>query len=297
MSDLDCRNELVARERRGELSAAERVALDAHLGQCASCRLSRLVGRDFEAEATLEPDDGARIARLSATAEHWAVGRAGSGSTVPLKRRRARVALFAISAALAAVGASAARGTWSDMFGEADSKTPPAPAPKTQSPAERTMVVARPPTETTAPTNDAARAGPEPKQRIERAPSESAASLFKDASGARRDGDGDRAIALYRRLQNEFPSSPEAGLSALPLGGLLLDRGEARSALAQFDRHVRSAQGSRLLPEALYGRGRSLAALGNQPEERRTWKRLLDQFPESPYSGHARRRLGELTAD
>ena len=75
MSDLDCRNELVARERRGELSASERVALDAHLAQCVSCRLSRLLGADFEAEATLEPDDGARIARLSATAERWAAGR------------------------------------------------------------------------------------------------------------------------------------------------------------------------------------------------------------------------------
>src|SRR5262245_21947170 len=118
MNDLDCRNELVARERRGELSPSERVALDAHLAQCASCRLSRLLGHDFEVEATLEPDDGARIARLSASAERWAAGRASSASTVPLKRRRARVALFAIAAALAAVGASAARGTWSEIFGD-----------------------------------------------------------------------------------------------------------------------------------------------------------------------------------
>ena len=31
MSDFECRNELVPRERAGELSSAERVALDAHL--------------------------------------------------------------------------------------------------------------------------------------------------------------------------------------------------------------------------------------------------------------------------
>ena len=124
-------------------------------------------------------------------------------------------------------------------------------------------------------------------------PHETAASLLTDASAARRAGETDRAIALYRRLENEFPKSPEAGLAALPLGGLLLDRGEARAALAEFDRHVRGGQ-SRLLPEALYGRGRSLAALGNRGEERRTWARLLDQFPQSPYAGHARRRLAEL---
>lgn len=294
MSDFECRNELVARERRGELSPPERVALDAHLAQCTSCRLSRLLGRDFEAEATLEPDDGGRIARLSATAERWA---AGSSRTVPLKRRRARIALFAIAAALAAVGASAARGTWSEMFGERESKTLPAAPPHEKAPVERATAPARPTTDAKVEANDTVREEREPKKRVEPASSDSAASLFQDASSARRDGNADRAIALYRRLQNEFPSSPEAGLSALPLGGLLLDRGEARSALSQFDRHVKSAQSGRLLPEALYGRGRALAALGNRSEERRTWTRLLEQYPESPYSGHARRRLTELSGD
>ena len=296
MSDLDCRNELVARERRGELSASERVALDAHLVQCASCRLSRLLGRDFEAEAPLEPDDGARIARLSASAERWAAGR-GSVSTAPLKRRRARVALFAIAAALAAVGASAARGTWSELFGETESKARPVSPKDAPVPTPRAKAPSSPAAEPKVQVNDAPRDEREPRKRGEQVPNESAASLFKNASGARREGDAERAIALYRRLQKEFPSSPEAGLSALPLGGLLLDRREARAALAEFDRHVRSAPGSRLLPEALYGRGRSLAALGNRTEERRTWTRLLDQFPESPYTGHARRRLAELGAD
>jgi tetratricopeptide (TPR) repeat protein len=285
------------RERHGELAVSERVALDAHLAQCASCRLSRLLGRDFEAEATLEPDDGARIARLSASAERWARGRTSSASTVPLKRRRARVALFAIAAVLAAVGASAARGTWSGLFAESESKTLPVSPRNAPLVAPRAKLLPAPAAEPKVQANDAARDERAPRKAAEQVSSESAASLFKAASGARRNGDAGRAIGLYRRLQNEFPSSPEAGLSALPLGGLLLDRGEARAALAEFDRHVRGAPGSRLLPEALYGRGRSLAALGNRAEERRTWTRLLDQFPESPYTGHARRRLAELGAD
>ena len=293
MSDLECRNELVARERRGELSPAERVALDAHFGHCASCRLSRLIGRDFDAEAKLETDDGARIAGLSALAERWAAGRVGPVTTVPLKRRRVRIALVAVAAVLAAVGASAARGTFSEMFSRSESEPS-----RTTAPARATLERANPGAQRTAIASNAqanvAREAAGPRTRAPQAPTESAASLFKDASSARRTGDAERAIALYRRLQNDFPSSPEASLATLPLGGLLLDRGEARSALTQFDRHVRGAPGSRLLPEALYGRGRSLAALGNRSEEQRTWTRLLDQFPESPYAGHARRRLSEL---
>jgi TolA-binding protein len=297
MSDLECRNELVARERRGELSPAERVALDAHFGHCPSCRLSRLLGRDFDAEAKLETDDGARIAGLSALAERWAAGRVGPVPTVPLKRRRARITLLAVAAVLAAVGASAARGTFSEMFGGSDSEPSRTTAPAPVATLERANPAAqRVATASNAEANVAQEAAG-PRTRAPQAPTESAASLFKDASSARRTGDAERAIALYRRLQSDFPSSPEAGLAALPLGGLLLDRGEARSALTQFDRHVRGAPGSRLLPEALYGRGRSLAALGNRSEEQRTWTRLLDQFPESPYAGHARRRLSELKPD
>jgi tetratricopeptide (TPR) repeat protein len=294
MNDLECRNELVARERRGELSPAERVALDAHFGHCASCRLSRLLGRDFDAEAKLETDDGARIAGLSALAERWAAGRVGPVPTVPLKRRRVRIALLAVAAVLAAVGASAARGTFSEMFGSSESEPSRASAPVPAPPRERANPGAERTLGASNGESNVAREAFGPRTRASQAPTESAASLFKDASSARRTGDAERAIALYRRLQNDFPSSPEAGLATLPLGGLLLDRGEARSALTQFDRHVRGAPSSRLLPEALYGRGRSLAALGNRSEEQRTWSRLLDQFPESPYAGHARRRLSEL---
>ena len=104
MNDFECRNELVPRERAGELSSAERVALDAHLAQCGSCRLSRLLGRDFDAEATLEAGDGSRIAALSAAAERWAHGSTAAVAAVPVKRKRARIALLAMAAALAGCG-------------------------------------------------------------------------------------------------------------------------------------------------------------------------------------------------
>ncbi|HEX6766910.1 MAG TPA: tetratricopeptide repeat protein, partial [Polyangiaceae bacterium] len=187
---------------------------------------------------------------------------------------------------------SAAAGGWSKMFGDAE----PQPAPSVPSGVAPAPLAKPAPQIAVAPQVQNGEQAPERAEPETRQPTTlaSAATLLADASNARRAGDVERAIALYRRLEREFPSSPEAGLAALPLGGLLLDRGEARSALAQFDRHVRSGRGSRLLPEALYGRGRSLAALGNRSEERRTWTTLLEQFPESPYAGHARRRLAEL---
>lgn len=122
----------------------------------------------------------------------------------------------------------------------------------------------------------------------------SAGDLLRQARDAKTDGRAAQAIALYRRLQNEFPASSEALVAAVPLGRLLLDRSSARAALAEFDRYLGGAAGGALVPEALYGRAQAQARLGEQDAERASWRRLLASYPDSPYSALARRRLTEL---
>jgi TolA-binding protein len=122
----------------------------------------------------------------------------------------------------------------------------------------------------------------------------SAAEMLRQASNARRSGDAPRAMRLYRGLQHDHPDSSEAVLSSVGLGGLLLDQRSPRSALIEFDAYLGSSRGGELVPEALYGRGRALAALGDRQEERRTWQRLLTDFPGSAYGPWARRRLADL---
>ena len=122
-----------------------------------------------------------------------------------------------------------------------------------------------------------------------------AATLLRDAGDARRGGSSEEAITLLRRLQQEFPESREAILSSVPLGGLLLSKGLGQAALSQFDRYLTpSSSRAALVPEALYGRGRALALMGDRAEERRTWERLLSDFPQNAYGPWAHRRLSEL---
>jgi TolA-binding protein len=118
--------------------------------------------------------------------------------------------------------------------------------------------------------------------------------MLRQASNARRSGDAARATRLYRSLQHDFPDSSEAVLSSVALGGLLLEQRSPRSALIEFDAYLGSSRGGELVPEALYGRARALAALGDRQEERRTWQRLLTDFPGSAYGPWARRRLADL---
>ncbi len=122
----------------------------------------------------------------------------------------------------------------------------------------------------------------------------SATALLAEAGRARAEGQLDRAASLYRRLQREFPGTPEALVSTVPLGRLLLDSGSARAALAAFDGYLRGMPRGPLVAEALYGKGRALEALGDGVEERRTWERLVTDQAGSAYAPHARRRLAAL---
>jgi TolA-binding protein len=118
-----------------------------------------------------------------------------------------------------------------------------------------------------------------------------AKSLFKAANDARKAGQSGRALATYRRLQQSFPSSPEARLSFVLSGRLLLSQGQAAQALSQFDRYLGMGSPGGLGEEALWGKAQALSRLGRASEERAVWRTLLDRYPESVYAPAARRRL------
>ncbi|MGC4067449.1 MAG: tetratricopeptide repeat protein [Polyangiaceae bacterium] len=125
------------------------------------------------------------------------------------------------------------------------------------------------------------------------APGETAAQLFAAANLARRARDTDRATALYERLQQLFPGSPEARECSLFLGTLQLERAPA-AALRQFRRYGAETS-SAFAADALWGEARALRILGRTQEERDALSRLVVSFPSAPFAEAARRRLKELS--
>jgi TolA-binding protein len=293
----DCRSELVAQARRGRLSEQGRLALDAHLDACAACRLAQEVTGDFDAADAVDLRDAARIRALSDLARRRARSRGG----------RISVRLRAVAAAAALVifcgSASAAVWWWRHPAPSRAMAAPPPARPSIAVAARaRAVAVVTASPQVAAPSAPVA---PVSRPRAGRAAARAVAlarpvdgataeSILQQATEARQKGERTRAAEIYRRLQREFPASPEAVLSAVPLGGLLLDDGLPRAALGEFDGYLGRAHGGALIPEALYGRARALGRLGDRPEERKTWARLCTDFPDSAYAPLGRRRLAEI---
>jgi TolA-binding protein len=124
------------------------------------------------------------------------------------------------------------------------------------------------------------------------APALDLAAIFAAANEARRAGQPDRAGGLYAELQRRFPDSREAQLSLVSYGRILLDRGRAAEALAQFQRYLQAEGGGILAAEALYGQARALTGLHREAEARRCWADLLSRFPDSIFADVARAQLG-----
>jgi TolA-binding protein len=313
----ECRSELVVRDRRGLLSPAERVALDAHLSACESCRVALELGRSFDMPETPELDDGARIQRLARAAETWTKRGRSPWRSVRARGLRTKTSVLLAACLVLSCGvAAAAFGTrpWLRIAG-VFSPTPPKSEKAVESPriAQQPAEVAVPPPaegdapgiEVPATADDVVPAarGPDPvtASKAHRAiatssePGEDAMATFRAANDARRRGESNVAVELYQKLERRFPASPEAQLSSVPLGELLLAANQPKAALEQFDRPSGGLAGT-LRPEALYGRARSLAALGDASGEERAWRQLLKEFPKCPYAEAARHRLEPAAA-
>ena len=66
--DRQCPDDLLVRGRRQQVSQLERRVLDAHLGQCASCRAASALAALFDAVPETLPEDGELLGRVSSRA-------------------------------------------------------------------------------------------------------------------------------------------------------------------------------------------------------------------------------------
>jgi tetratricopeptide (TPR) repeat protein len=312
-----CPDSLLARARAGTLSSLERSQLQRHLGQCEACRVSLAVGQDFDGALAAQSDDTRIVTRVVEAVRAAATVRASVSRPARRARRGGRLFAYSVAAALltisCVVGAArpSVRRTLAVFLGLQDREVRndaptveviPRTVPRRESLGEMPVVASSSLDTPQAPTQE-----PTPSPRyggLARADSSqgreasSAKDLFARANAERRAGDEPGAKRLYQELQQSYPQSPEAEVSRVALGRLLLERSDPQAALDQFDRAMnRPGQSDQagLAEEALFGRATALLRLGRTDDERKTWLQLLQRFPGSVYADRASARLNEMS--
>jgi TolA-binding protein len=249
------------------------------------------IADDFDQVGVAEPEDAERIARIAAKVRQ--VYERSSAVRVRLRPPRF---VWPLAAAAIVIAGAAIAGGWRPLRPQRLDVT----SVKTRAPEPPPVPISPPALRLATPPAAAEQATspPQPVTKVPKrpavAPSTTAAELYRGANEARRGGQTTQAIERYQRLQRQFPGSSEALLSRVSLGRLLLQSSSAGAALAQFDAYLAGGSRQRLAPEALFGRGRALQALGRRAEEVQNWRSLIRQHPDSAYADHAGRRLKEL---
>ena len=120
-----------------------------------------------------------------------------------------------------------------------------------------------------------------------------ALALFTRAQRERVQGDTASAVRDFRMVVAKFPTARESALANAELGRLLLDRGEATSALESFDAYL-ATHDTVLREDVLGARALALRKLGRFEAERAAWELVLREYPAGVYAPRARSRLEEL---
>jgi hypothetical protein len=322
--------DLLEKEAAGQLEAADRARLDAHLARCTPCRLERKLRADFVAELSADLPSHSFGLLAEEAAEHGNIAResmvslrgASDGAPASTRRhstwprRRTAKAAWLLAAAALLVGGVAtamglADGDWPQLMRRVSTPAPspadvrppdpprakvrrmPNPLPELPAPVETVTNTPRPVTPT-APPRVEVRA-PRPLPIFVVPPVEGPAELLDSASSARRRGEYGRALDIHRDLEARYPTSREAQVSRAIAGRLLLDRGDPARALANFDSYLAAGSGD-LREEAMVGRATALDRLGRDDEAARAWRDLLTAFPGTPYAPHARARSESLNS-
>jgi len=270
----------------GELSGAEERALEQHLAACRACEAHLALAR-AQRDACAPQPWGRRLNSLAVdyALDHFGRTRWSTLFSFPGRRRW----LFATAGMLLAVGSVASAAWWHRQDLAREQVLPQANVERTlaRTPASPRPAVAlsESPSSLQAELTDSS-----PTRALRVRPS--AASLFEQASALRDRNRVDEAIAVFRKLQQLFPSTRESRISFAVAGRMLLDRGRPAQALAQFDQHL--AHGGEAPEVALTGKATALGQMGRLSAERETWQRLLDSYPGTVYASQAKERLSEM---
>jgi hypothetical protein len=282
MTDLES-SDLICRSRREPLSGSEEQQLLRELDRSEEAQWHADTLDQSERDSAVQPGDDALVARMATQALKQAKT---SG------RLRVRAHALQIAAAVLLVGAMAGALGWSGVIDvpgfRSTSIQEPDPAP-TKPPLRPEKKRRRKSQDDGVPPAPDESNVPSPDESPRAVAAEfSAEELLSKANLARREGRTAEARRAYQALVRAHPKSREAPLAHLALGKMLE---ESEPALAVFHYRALVTRDTGLRAEGLWGLAECSRKLGRDQAEQEALRKLVAEFPASPYAAAARGRV------
>jgi ferric-dicitrate binding protein FerR (iron transport regulator) len=126
-------------------------------------------------------------------------------------------------------------------------------------------------------------------------PEATPAELIRRARERVKVQDWAEAVALYRQIERDYPSQPEAVTVRVPLAEIELDHlGSPGTALTDYRHYLAVAPNGPLAEDAFWGVCSALRQLGRKQDEATALTEFLRRFPQSLHAPSAKVRIGEL---
>jgi hypothetical protein len=300
-------SDLVCKAHNGSLSSQEQRQLDRLLQSSPEVRLMNQIVGQLDRESVVQPGDEGVV---RAIAERAASRRRSPGALGSQRAPRRWRPLLAAALVFGLTGVAAAA-FWGKRRGSLDATSAHASSQRALATASERSVAPNPNVAPGSATLDAPRvagtdgrvAGTDGRAANMDAPrsgrldaprvagtdaSPAVGELFAEANRCRRQGESERARAIYRRIIDVSSKSREAMLSRLALAKM---EEVTRPQVALQLYQALAKQVSEVRPEALWGTAEVARRLGQSRAERTALETLLHDFPNTAYARAAQQRL------
>ena len=122
-------------------------------------------------------------------------------------------------------------------------------------------------------------------------PASAAEELYRAGLEKYQAGDLDGAVVTLYEVVANFPTDPAREASQLLVGEIFLAQKDYRGAIAEFEGLISAAPRGIRVPDALLKIGLAQRSLGEEGRARRSWERLVKDYPTSAAARQARTLL------
>ena len=113
-------------------------------------------------------------------------------------------------------------------------------------------------------------------------------ALYQEGLEKYERGDLDGAVVTLYDVVVNYPGDPARERAQYLVGEIFLAQKDYRGAVAEFESLITGVPSGTRVPDALLKLGVAQRSLGDEPRARRSWERLLKEYPNSAAARQAR---------